>query len=76
MATNLVSQDKLNEHLLPGLSTLGVPSGLVNTAIPFTYNDIENFEKTVNANQDAGVICLEGLGMTFHLKIFWKRLQC
>ena len=65
LATNLVNKDGLNEHLLPGLSTAGVPSCLANTAIPFTYNDIENLEKTVKANPDAGVICLEGARYDF-----------
>ena len=45
LATNLSNKDGLDDHLIPGLSARGVPSGLANTAIPFTYNDIENFEK-------------------------------
>ena len=65
LATNLGTKDGLNEHLLPGLSTAGVPSGLANTAIPFTYNDIENFETIIKANPDAGVICLEGARYDF-----------
>lgn len=65
LATNLTNKDGLNEHLIPGLSAVGVPVGLANTAIPFTYNDIENFEKTVKENPDAGVICIEGARYDF-----------
>ena len=65
LATNLENKDHLNDHLLPGLSAAGVPSGLANTAIPFTYNNIENLEKTVKLNPDAGVICLEGARYDF-----------
>lgn len=33
--------DKLNGHLLPGLSPLGVPSQLSGTILPFGYNKID-----------------------------------
>ncbi len=60
LATNLDKKDGLSEHLIPGLYAKGVPSGLENTAIPFTYNDIEDFERTVKNNPNAGIICIEG----------------
>ena len=75
LATNLGNKDGLNEHLLPGLSTAGVPSGLANTAIPFTYNDIENLDKTVKANPDAGVICLEGARYDFPSQEFLEAVK-
>lgn len=65
LATNLADKNGLNEHLIPGLSSAGVPSGLANTAIPFTYNDIDNLEETVKNHSDAGVICLEGARYDF-----------
>tara|TARA_B110000003_G_scaffold276570_1_gene323986 strand:+ start:2956 stop:4281 length:1326 start_codon:yes stop_codon:yes gene_type:complete len=70
LATNLSNKDGLKEHLIPGLSTSGVPSGLADTAVPFTYNDIESLEKTVQANPDAGVICIEGARYDFPSKDF------
>ena len=75
LATNLSNKDGLDDHLIPGLSARGVPSGLANTAIPFTYNDIENFEKTVNANLDAGVICLEGARYDFPSQEFLESVS-
>ena len=75
LATNLSNKDGLDDHLIPGLSARGVPSGLANTAIPFTYNDIENFEQTVNANLDAGVICLEGARYDFPSQEFLESVS-
>lgn len=65
LATNIDNKDGLNSHLIPGLSTKGVPRGLANTAVPFNYNDVANFEKVVKENLDAGVICLEGARYDF-----------
>jgi glutamate-1-semialdehyde 2,1-aminomutase len=65
LATNLTNKDGLNDHLIPGLNTAGVPSGLANTAIPFVYNDIDDLERTVRNNPDAGVICMEGARYDF-----------
>jgi len=44
LAANLSSDDSLTEHLLPGLSPLGVPKGLLGTSIPFRYNQIEELK--------------------------------
>jgi len=70
LATNLNNKDGLNDHLIPGLGTKGVPASLANTAIPFIYNDIEDFEKTIKENPDAGVICMEGARYDFPSKDF------
>ena len=65
LATNLGDKDGLNDHLIPGLDTKGVPSGLRNTAIPFAYNNVEDFEDILERHQDAGVICIEGARYDF-----------
>jgi len=44
LAANLSSSESLTEHLLPGLSPLGVPKGLLGTALPFRYNQIEELK--------------------------------
>lgn len=41
LAANLGANNKLNGHLLPGLSPTGVPSQLAGTAHPFTYNKLD-----------------------------------
>jgi glutamate-1-semialdehyde 2,1-aminomutase len=65
LATNIGNQNGLNSHLIPGLSTKGVPKGLANTAVPFNYNDVDHFESVVRDNPDAGVICIEGARYDF-----------
>jgi glutamate-1-semialdehyde 2,1-aminomutase len=60
LSANLDLSCNLDEHLLPGLDPLGVPSGLNGTAIPFRYNDIKDFDKVLEQHQDAGVIVIEG----------------
>ena len=38
LATNISSNNNLDNHLLPGLNPLGVPKGLKDTIIPFNFN--------------------------------------
>lgn len=40
LAANLSGDESLTGHLLPGLSPLGVPKGLLGTALPFRYNSL------------------------------------
>ena len=46
---------KLKDHLLPGLSTDGVPKNLKNTIYPFKFNDFSSLEK-ICSNNEIGVI--------------------
>ena len=39
--------DSLQGHLLPGLAPNGVPRGLAGTALPFTYNRLDELEQLV-----------------------------
>ena len=58
LSTNLKSDSNLNNHFMPGLKPLGVPTGLKNTAIPFTYNNIVELEEIIY-NNNIGVIKME-----------------
>ena len=60
LAANLSGDERLTNHLLPGLQPKGVPAGLKGTSIPFLYNDVSDFERIINENPDVGVICVEG----------------
>lgn len=64
LATNLGDENKLKEHLLPGLDPKGVPVGLKNTALPFRYNDVEDLMRLAET-EDFGVIVLEGARYDF-----------
>ena len=59
LSANLGEGDALGDgHLLPGLNPLGVPRGLKGTAIPFGYNNTNEFLNAFNENKDeiAGII--------------------
>lgn len=45
--------DRLQGHLLPGLEPAGVPQGLAGTALPFTYNRLDELEQIVQRHGDA-----------------------
>ncbi|HIE10726.1 MAG TPA: aminotransferase class III-fold pyridoxal phosphate-dependent enzyme [Kiritimatiellae bacterium] len=49
LSANLAGEDALDGHLLPGLKPAGVPRGLLGTALPFRYNEIEELETIVSA---------------------------
>ena len=53
LSANLGEQGtgELAGHLLPGLEPNGVPKALRGTTIPFTYNNIEELEAIIAANQ-------------------------
>jgi len=50
LSANLGESDALRGHLLPGLNPFGVPRELRGTAFPFTYNNIEEFERIIDAH--------------------------
>lgn len=58
LSVNLSETDGLSEHLLPGLSTSGVPKNLKNTTFSFKYNDYESLHKIVE-DESIGVIKME-----------------
>ncbi len=42
LAANLADDRALDDHLMPGLSSKGVPRGLSGTAVPFDYNRVDS----------------------------------
>lgn len=62
LAANLSDDHALDGQLLPGLLPLGVPRGLTGTAIPFAYNDINNFIELFNEHLGhIGAVIMEPL---------------
>ncbi len=58
LSANLNSKNNegvLKDHLLPGLSTSGVPKNLKNTIYPFKFNDFETLTKICSQNQIAAI---------------------
>jgi glutamate-1-semialdehyde aminotransferase/spore coat polysaccharide biosynthesis protein SpsF (cytidylyltransferase family) len=58
LSANIASSKNLNQHLLTGLSTSGVPKKLKNTAYPFEYNNIKKFFEICKKN-NIGVVKME-----------------
>ncbi len=60
LAANLGKKDALDDQWIAGLNPNGVPKGLTGTAIPFYYNDIENFKRAIaQAGDDLAAIVME-----------------
>lgn len=52
LAANLADNRNLDGQLMPGLLPSGVPRGLLGTAIPFFFNDIEGAEEIIKKKGD------------------------
>lgn len=65
IATNLSAGTNLDNHLLPGLLPKGIPRGLCGSALPFRYNDPAALRQLLDANDDVGVIVIEGARYDF-----------
>lgn len=60
IASNLADDSSLDGHLLPGLKPSGVPRLLLGAAVPFKYNDTQEFlVKFNNVKSSIGAIVLE-----------------
>jgi len=60
ISANLADSKNLDGHLLPGLSPLGVPRALKDTAIPFSYGNLEELKKIISDNKnEIGAIIME-----------------
>jgi glutamate-1-semialdehyde 2,1-aminomutase len=53
-----IKNNKLDDHIIPGLPVKGVPKALFKTAIPFEYNNYEQLEKIVKKHK-IGTIKME-----------------
>lgn len=56
ISANLGDSSRLDGHLLPGLEPKGVPRCLKGTAIPFEYNNIDQFNRIVKENRIAAIV--------------------
>ena len=58
LSANLGAADSLAGHLLPGLSTVGVPDALRNVVFPFDYNDLDGLKLLIET-KSIGVVKME-----------------
>ena len=54
LAANLAPDDRLDDHLFPGIEPIGVPQGLAGTSYPFPYGDLPALERLLQ--QHAGEV--------------------
>lgn len=59
LSANLSSSKNLNNHLMKGFFTSGVPEDLKNTSFPFEFNNINSLKKILSENKDIGVVKIE-----------------
>ncbi len=74
LSSNLANNKNLDGHLLQGLEPNGVPRGLLKTAIPFEYNNIEKLESIVNEH-DIGIIVAEPMRHQRPTNDFLKKMR-
>ena len=58
LSANLNNDKGLDNHLLPGLETKGVPLNLIGSVFPFNYNRLDQLE-TIVKKHEIGVIKME-----------------
>lgn len=62
LSANLAADKTLDGHLLPGLEPNGVPRGLKKSAIPFNYNNIDEFLSIIKKHKgEIGTLVLESI---------------
>ena len=60
LSANISDKSNLNNQLLPGLETKGVPGNLTGTTHPFFYNDLQSFYDVFDEfGDDIGTIIME-----------------
>ena len=74
LSANLGTDDSLAGHLLPGLSTVGVPSTLRNVVFPFEYNDLCGL-KSLISTQAIGVVKMEVMRSVEPQNNFLKKVR-
>ncbi len=76
LSANLSGDKALDGHLLPGLDPAGVPRDLKNSAIPFNYNNVEEFLNLADKYKgEIGVIVLESIRNNFPTKEFIEAIK-
>ncbi len=58
LSANLKNKKNLDQHLLSGLSTQGVPHNLKGTVYPFNFNNVAELTQTVKKN-NIGIVKME-----------------
>jgi glutamate-1-semialdehyde aminotransferase len=74
VSSNITKKNSLNEHLISGINTAGVPQALNKTIFPFKYNDYEKLSHIVK-NNNVGTIIMEVKRYLEPEKSFLKKIR-
>jgi len=75
LATNLQTKKNLNEHLLPGLDTIGVDKKLKGSIFPFSYNNASELKKLISKNKKIGIVVVESARYDYPKKEFVQEIN-
>lgn len=76
LAANLADEAHLDGHLLPGLSPVGVPRGLLGTSLPFSYNKLDELQDLLAKNKgQIAAIVMEPIRDTRPAKGFLEEIR-
>jgi len=76
LSANLAKHSALDGQLLPGLEPTGVPRGLKETAIPFFYNNLQNFQSLIEKyNGQVAAVVMEPVRNYWPKKGFLERIR-
>ena len=59
LSANIKSSSNFGKMLLPGLSTIGIPTEIGNLIHTFKYNDLVSLKKIIKKNKNIGTIFME-----------------
>ena len=59
LAASKNNEKKIKKEQLPFYTSMGVPKSLLNSIIPFEYNNLSSLKNIVSNNKDIGVIKME-----------------
>lgn len=74
LSANLKNRQKLDEHLLKGLETKGVPKKLLKTVFPFRYGNFNELKKICKKNK-IGTIKMEVCRTSYPNITFLKKVR-
>lgn len=74
LATNIKNEKNLNQHLLKGIQTKGVPNNLKGSIFPFEYNNFNQLKDLIDKNK-IGVICMEVMRNDYPKNNFLQKVR-
>jgi len=74
LATNIKNNKNLDQHLLMGILTKGVPSYLKGSVFPFEYNNFNQLKNLIEKNK-IGVICMEVMRNDYPKNNFLQKVR-